>query len=288
MSRWKNLETLRAEVARIEGGGAAGQGGDVLPPVRVAIDRAHDQSRESALDFKTRADSPGRWIAAGDSTQPGSGLGVAEIDSALGEGGPRRAALHEISGAAADGFAALLAGRLAARNGGAVLWCMAWRGDGGDLYPPALAAFGLDPSRLVLVRCRGRAGMLSAMEEGLRCSALAAVLGEADRPPDTIAARRLQLAAESGGVAGFMLLHGAMSCGATSRGASRRHGANTPGAMAPIHPPSPAASRWRVDHAPRGCWRLALLRCRGGGAGAWTVEWNEKTLCLAVVPRTAL
>jgi protein ImuA len=200
-------------------------------------------------------------------------LGVAEIDAALGEDGLRRAALHEISGAAADGFAAMLAGRLA----GAVLWCMARR-DGGDLYPPALATFGLDPSRLVLVRCRKRAGMLSAMEEGLRCSGLAAVLGEADRPPDMIAGRRLQLAAEAGGVTGFMLLHGA-----TSRDASRRHGAN-----APMHPPSPAASRWRVDHAPRARWRLALLRCRGGGEGAWTVEWNEKTLRLAVVPRIVL
>ena len=247
MSRWKSLKALRAEVARIERGGAAGRGGDALP------------------------------------------LGVAEIDAALGEGGLRRAALHEVSGAAADGFAALLAGRL----GGAVLWCMARRG-AGDLYPPALAAFGLDPSRLVLVRCRNRAGMLSAMEEGLRCSGLAAVLGEADRPPDMIAGRRLQLAAEEGGVTGFLLLHGAMSRGAmssrgaTSRDASRRHGANAPGAMAPMRPPSPAASRWRVDHAPRARWRLALLRCRGGGEGAWTVEWNEKTLRLAVVPPAAL
>ncbi len=253
MSRWKSLKALRAEVARIERGdtGAARR---ALP------------------------------------------LGVAEIDAALGEGGLRRAALHDISGAAADGFAALLAGRLAVRNGGAVLWCMARRG--GDLYPPALGAFGLDPSRLVLVRCRGRAGMLSAMEEGLRCSGLAAVLGEVDRPPDMIAGRRLQLAAEVGGVTGFMLLHGAMSRddmsrGAMSRDASRRHGANAPGAMAPMRPPSPAASRWRVDHAAGGAgggvrWRLALLRCRGGGEGAWTVEWNEKTLRLAVVPQTAL
>ncbi|MEE8445385.1 MAG: hypothetical protein V3S44_08535, partial [Alphaproteobacteria bacterium] len=148
-------------------------------------------------------------------------LGVAAIDAALGEGGLCRAALHEIFGAAADGFAALLAGRLAARDGGAVLWCVARRG-GGDLYPPALWAFGLDPSRLVLVRCRGRAGMLSAMEEGLRCSGLAAVLGEADRLPDMIAGRRLQLAAEEGGVTGFLLLHGAMSRGAMSRGAMSR------------------------------------------------------------------
>jgi len=42
---------------------------------RVAIDRAHDQSRESALPLKARPDSPGWRIAKGESTQPGSGLG---------------------------------------------------------------------------------------------------------------------------------------------------------------------------------------------------------------------
>ncbi len=41
---------------------------------RIAIDRAHDQSRESARSFKARADSPDWRIAEGDSTQPGSGL----------------------------------------------------------------------------------------------------------------------------------------------------------------------------------------------------------------------
>ena len=37
--------------------------------------RAHDRLRESALHFKARADLPGRWIAKGDSSQPGSAQG---------------------------------------------------------------------------------------------------------------------------------------------------------------------------------------------------------------------
>jgi hypothetical protein len=39
------------------------------------IDRTHDQLRESALRHNDRADSPARWIAEGDSSQPGSALG---------------------------------------------------------------------------------------------------------------------------------------------------------------------------------------------------------------------
>jgi hypothetical protein len=108
------------------------------------------------------------------------------------------------------------------------------------------------------------------------------------------AARRLQLAAETGGVTGILL------CGVTGG----RHGVNAPGAMAPdfeidqagagstqvghtpdFLPPSPAVSRWHADHAPGGGgmrWRLALRRCRDGGSGQWMVDWDEKTHCLAV------
>ncbi len=50
-------------------------GNDLSAPLeRIGIDRAHDQSRESALHHKERADSPGWWIAKGDSNQPGSAL----------------------------------------------------------------------------------------------------------------------------------------------------------------------------------------------------------------------
>jgi protein ImuA len=236
MSRWENLQYLRATVARIERGGLAEGGGDGVLP-----------------------------------------LGVAEIDRALGEGGLRRGALHEVSGHAADGFAAVVAGR-AARNGGTVLWCGAGRGRGG-LYPPGLAMLGLDPARLLLVDCRNERELLAVAEEGLRNPGLAALLLEVSRLPDMTAARRLQLAAETGGVLGLLLCPGTTG----------RHDARSRGAMAPDSlPPSPAVSRWRASHAPAGPdggfrWRLELLRCRGGGAGKWMVDWNEKTHCLDLV-----
>jgi len=201
-------------------------------------------------------------------------LGMAAVDRALGEGGLRRSALHEVSGSAADGFTAMMAGRLAAEEGRPVLWCTVAHGDGGDLYPPGLDDLGLVPSRLLLVRCKDRADLLAAAEEGLRGRGLAAVVVEADRVPDMTAGRRLQLAAEDGGVTGFLMLR---------RDAIWRHGAMTPYVMTP----TPAVSRWLVDHAPGGGglrWLLTLLRCRTGGAGAWVVEWNETTHRLSVVP----
>lgn len=251
MSRWESqasLQQLRAEVMRIEHGALAVPGQATLP------------------------------------------LEMEEIDQALGEGGLRRSALHEVSGSAADGFVAMMAGRLAAEDSGMVLWCCMAQGNDGEIYPPGLADLGLDPAKLLLVRCRNRTELLAAAEEGLRGGGLAAVVMEADRVPDTIAARRLQLAAEDGGVTGFLMLR---------RDAIWRHGATTSGAMAPrgatplditpyVMAPTPAVSRWLVDHAPGGTglrWLLTLLRCRSGGAGAWMVDWNEETNRLAVVPQ---
>jgi len=206
-------------------------------------------------------------------------LGIADIDRALGEGGLRRGALHEISGTAATGFAAVVAGR-AAWGGGAVLWCGVGRGREG-LYPPGLAMLGLPPASLIFVDCHNERELLAAAEEGLRNAGLAALLLEVSRLPDMTAARRLQLAAESGGGLGLLLCPGA----------GGQHGTTTPtGAMAPYSlPPSPAVSRWRAGHAPAGPeghfrWRLELLRCRGGGAGEWLVDWHEKTRRLALVP----
>jgi len=203
-------------------------------------------------------------------------LGAPAIDAALGEGGLRRGALHEVAGPAADGFAAVLAGWLAARGGGTVLWGTAGQGRGA-LHPPGLAMLGLAPARLLLVRCRNQADLLAATEEGLRTAGLAAVIAETARPPAMAVARRLQLAAETGGVTGILLCHLA----------DRRHGARAPGDGKSVAlPPSPAVSRWHVEPAPGWGgmrWRLSLLRCRGGGSGQWMVDWDEKTHRFAVV-----
>lgn len=185
-------------------------------------------------------------------TGPFCPLGLPALDGALGGGLPT-GCLQEVIGladGAAAGFAAFLLGRLAA-DGRPVLW--GWLGEG-DLHPPGLAAFGLDPARVILLSAASPADLLWAMEEGLREPGLAGVLAELDGC-DLVAGRRLQLAAAAGGVTGFLLARG------------RRLSASALAAR-----PSAAALRWRVDALPAARWRVELLRRRGGGPGVWILE----------------
>jgi protein ImuA len=202
----------------------------------------------------------------------GLALGLPPLDAALPAGGLPLAALHEIAPGRPDwddgpvtGFCLALLVRLAARRPGPVLWLAA----GGDLYAPGLAAFGFDPARLIEGRAKGDGEVLWAMEEGLRSGALAAVVAEVAEL-DATAARRLQLAAESGAVPAFLL---------------RRW--SRPGATVPIA----AATRWRISAAPaasfalpdsgiaepRPRWQVELLRCRAGRPGNFLMEWDHAT-----------
>ncbi|HLN22917.1 MAG TPA: hypothetical protein VK558_02925 [Patescibacteria group bacterium] len=212
-------------------------------------------------------------------------LGVAEIDAVLPWGGLPLGCLHELalgpSGEGLDdgagfGFAALLMGRLAVQAGKPVLWI----GSGDPPYAPGLAALGLAPERLVVVRPYRAAQALWAMEEGLHCRALAGVLAEA-WTLELTPVRRLQLAARASGVPAVVLNHGT--------------------------PTGTAVTRWRVTGAPSRsdpalgvgawCWHVELLRCRGRGidergrVAAWDVEWNDETrglrLAAAAGDRTA-
>lgn len=186
-------------------------------------------------------------------------LGLPELDQALGGGLPQ-AALHEIAStdgsAAATGFAAFLLGRLVKASQRPVLWT-----PGADIYAPGLARYGLSPNRILLADFRRPQALLRALEEGLRCPGLAAVLGEVEAI-DLTASRRLQLAAETGGIACLLLRRG------------------------PSRDPSAAVTRWQVWSAsaqgakPR--WRVSLLRCRGGRTGDWLLEGCRETGGLAV------
>ena len=196
-------------------------------------------------------------------------FGAPAIDDALPWQGLPLAALHEIENAgttnedgAAVTFLAGILARLAQPNEGRpVLWCL----QRPDLHAPGLALAGLDARRLVLLRAANERDILWAMEEGLRSRALAAVVGEVEAL-STAASRRLQLAAESTGVTGFVLHR-------------------TSGNIAA----SAAVTRWRVASLPsapvagepgigRPRWRVELLRCRGGMPAAWEVEaWNAQS-----------
>jgi protein ImuA len=190
-------------------------------------------------------------------------LGLPALDEALGGGLPT-GCLQEViggEGTAAAGFTAFLLGCLAAREASprGILW--GWIGEG-DLYPPGLDAFGLDPAQAILLSAPNAAELLWAMEEGLRSPVLAGVVMEAQRL-DLVASRRLQLAAATGGVTGFLLTRGRPS------------------------PVSAAALRWRVQGLREGRWQVVLERRRGGRPGAWILEKDDETDRLVVAAELA-
>jgi protein ImuA len=244
-------------------------------------------------------------------------FGVAAIDRTLSGGGLARGAVHELLGMGSDeedgtlaaAFAAGILGRLGsptspsqslmrpgpslsalgggegrgevgaigAMRDGIVLWCLPHP----DLYGPGLAILGLDPARLVLVRARRDGEILSAIEEGLRATGVAAVVGEVGAFP-AVASRRLQLAAERSGVTAFVLRR-------WRDGARAARERDLPNASATrwritAQPSVPARAEPGIGH-PR--WRVELLRCRGGAPACWEVEVTDATGSLSLVATLA-
>jgi protein ImuA len=208
-------------------------------------------------------DGAGGWLSTG---APG-------LDAALG-GGLATAGLHEImpaaagdSGAAA-GFALALAARLAPAAGPLLLVGeIAAEREAGLPYGPGLAAQGLDPARLVLVRAERAADALWALEEALASRAAGLALAVfAGRPAayDFTCSRRLALAAVAAGRAVVPLFLGR-------------------GGLADAA--SAATTRWEIAARPSlpgaagtgGAARCAarLVRNRHGRPLETLLEWNH-------------
>ena len=202
-------------------------------------------------------------------------FGIPAIDTHLG-GGLAADALHEFAGDAGDTEHAAGATRLLAlllarspQLRGPILWVCSRK----DLYPPGLAATGLDPSRLIVVETAA-AQVPAMMEEALRHGAphgaLAAVIGETSRPLGLTPSRRLHLAAGAAGRPALLL--------------RRIHTDDIPnaavtrwriGALPGASPPPTGLNRLWLE-APR--WRLDLLRCRGGRPASWTLTCHDDFL----------
>jgi protein ImuA len=131
----------------------------------------------------------------------GSGCGA--LDRLLPDGGVRRGSLVEwLQGGSGSGAAtvALHYARQACREGGVLVVMDRFQ----QVYPPALAAWGLDLSRVVLVYPPNAREEIWGWDQALRCTAVAAVWGEVQQI-DARAFRRLQLAVESSGGVGLLL-----------------------------------------------------------------------------------
>ncbi|MEX2642878.1 MAG: hypothetical protein WD270_05465 [Acetobacterales bacterium] len=205
-------------------------------------------------------------------------LGLPALDGAL-VGGLPLGRLHDIhsggdTDAAAAGFLTMLLARLVRQTGRPVLWCQPRRCVA-PLYGPGLALFGLDPAQLILARPGGDAEGFWAVEEGLRCGRLAAVVGEPKGGVQPLVARRLQLAAREGGVTALLLLSPRAAPAAPPATARRVTAAQADG------PALPFADAFSSRFA-RPCWQVELIRARGGRPGSWLVEWNHETGDLAL------
>ena len=129
--------------------------------------------------------------------------GLAGLDGALPHGGLPSGAVTEILCSLDGGGATTLALRAALAAAGRSRWVVVVD-TRGDFYPPAAWRMGVNVDRLVVIRRLGLREALWAVDQTLRCSAVAAVVAPVNQLEDAVS-RRLQLAAESGDALGLLL-----------------------------------------------------------------------------------
>lgn len=240
--------------------------------------------RNAGSDLRSLQERIRRLEGPRRAAAPSQPLGIPAIDAHLPGGGLPTLAVHAVTAAApgdlgaATGFAGYVLARLA--GAAPVLWIQGATG-ARDLYLPGLRPLGLAAGQLLAVHAPSAAEALWAAEEGLRSPALAAVAVET-AGLDLTAARRLQLAAETGGTTGLVL----------------RRGAGTDAQGAPLLPPGALTSRWQVralaTAAPEGlpgaggaAWEVALQRCRGTTPACWRLEVDDAAGSCAVAAAAA-
>lgn len=194
------------------------------------------------------------------------GLGLGAIESAFPDKALPRGVVHELisyssqAAASTSGFLSMLLGKLM-QGGGLCVWVSTQPRR--SVFPPALVSFGISPDRIFFVDTIKPKDTLWAIEEALKCNALAAVVGELTEL-SFHESRRLQLAVEQSGVTGFIhrfrpKLENSVAC----------------------------VSRWKItplaSEAPDGLpglgfprWNVQLVKVRNGQPGEWPVQWSPK------------
>jgi protein ImuA len=216
-----------------------------------------------------------RIEAHGDAYRPDRvALGHADADATL-QGGLALAAVHEVfaegrHSAAATGFVAGLAGRVAARR--PLVWVRQdfTEIEAGALSMTGLAEFGLDPRLVVTVRAADVDAALRTAADALACDALGAIVLEAwgeARQFDLVASRKLTLAAQASGVTALLLRLAAQPQPSTAETRWIVRAAHSPPAVSAM----PAAN-WSPWGAP--LFDAQLVRNRHGPVGRWIMEWK--------------
>jgi protein ImuA len=212
----------------------------------------------------------GPAVVATSSDVPSFRTGLPALDGLAPGGALRRGAVHEILSGPSDGtplFFAMLLARAACGAGfqpasrGRHCTTTIWCDPGRSLYPPALAAHGIDLDRLLLLKPNSDAELTWAVGECLKCRGVGAVVAEV-KPRHHLSrleARRLQLSAERGGGVGILL--------------------RPAGKVSAEHA---AATRWLVRPAPGERtvqrWAVQLIHGPGGRVGGVVIlEHSRET-----------
>ncbi len=228
-------------------------------------------------------------------TEPCFSAGGAVLNAMLPHGGLRRGTIVQWVGDASGNGAATLASIAAAEiagselSGGKPLVIFNFSLDGGqDFYPPAAIALGVPANRMVIVNQRSgqnHADMIWAIDQALRCDAVAAVWAEIGPWLNDRDARRLQLAAEAGNSLGLFVRPAAVR-GRPSFADISWHvsthcplSPGTPGERVGVSgkefsafsfqfSEKPLSAEHRVEGTANRRLRVQVDRCRGGVEGA--------------------
>lgn len=190
-------------------------------------------------------------------------VGLGPVEAAFPNGVFPKGAIHEMlcptheQAAATGGFMGGLLSSLM-QQGGVCLWI----GTSRKISPLYLMAYNVEPDRVVFIDLQREKDVLWAMEEGLKCEGLAAVIAEL-KELHFAQSRRLQLAVESSKVTGFVL-----------RSDLRKISTTTCVARWEIKPlPSEIVDGLPGIGFPR--WQVNLLKVRNGTPGSWNLEWID-------------
>lgn len=195
-----------------------------------------------------------------DNNNPSLDRQLAELKDAFPNGSFPLGAVHEFlteqneDESSTCGFIAALLSSIMG-NTGVSLWISSSR----TLFPPALKHYGINPDRIIFIDVKKEKDVLWAMDEALKCGALASVVAEM-RDINFMESRRLQLAVEQSRVTGFILRNNLRNQNTTA-----------------------CVSRWKITSLPSNSvdalpgigfpkWRVELLRIRNGKPGVWDLQ----------------
>jgi protein ImuA len=193
-------------------------------------------------------------------------IGLGSISDSFSNGIFPLAAMHEyLYGCSEDAAAtsAFIIGLLSSvmHKDAISLWISCSR----TIFPPALQFFGVSPDQIIFIDLKNEKEVSWAIEEAIRCKALAAVVGEMSEMSFTDS-RRFQLAIEKSGVPCFILRHSPRNMATAS--VTRWH-----------IKPLPTTSEEGLPGVVHPRWQVALTKVRNGKPGTWDLDWINGRFC---------